>query len=308
MEDMLSEVAEGPAQSAFDAGENLDEGWDAGEDEGDDFLEGVMGGRPGGVQAADEFEEAGFEGFEGFEEFEAAPGGDAADTFEDAVADALEEEDTDEFMRTLRRLARGAARTAGQVGRGVGRVARVAAPILKRIPLPQAQAIGQIASVAGRLLADGADEFEAIDELVETYDDEAIDAAAPLIAGMTIRRLIPQVARLPQQARRQLVRNVSKATRTLVRKQGAPAARATARIVQRAQRAVRERQIPARALPQAVRKVAQRVAETPRAVKQLARPLAGRAGAGRGGYAYPAANTRRLVLRGPATITITIRR
>jgi hypothetical protein len=310
MDDMLSDAGEGPAQS-FDAGEDALQSWDAGDDEGDGFLDGVIAGR-GGAQGADDFEEEGFEGFdeaEGFDELE-AHGADQVDSLEDAVADALEEDDADEFMRNIRRLARRAIRTAGQVGRRVGQAARIAAPILTRIPLPQAQALGRIASVAGRLLADGADEFEAIDEIVDSYDDEMIDAAAPLIAGMAIRRLLPQAGRLPQQVRRQLVRNVAQATRTLVRRQGAPGARAAARIVGRAVRAVRQRQLPARAMPQAVRRAAQRVAQRPRAAQQLARPLSGNTGLRRPGYAYPGTGTgtRHLVLRGPGTITITIRR
>jgi hypothetical protein len=304
MEDMLSEAGEGPAQSAFDAGEDSADSWDAGEEEGDEFT--VVGGRPG-VHAADEYEDA---GDEGYDEFDAGYDEGAPQSFEDAVADALEEDDADEFMRRLRRIARGVARGAQAVGRRVGQVARVAAPILRAIPLPQAQALSRVASVAGRLLADGADEFEAIDQLVDEYDDDAIDAAAPLLAGMTLRRVMPQVARLPVQARRQLVRGVTQATRTLVRQQGAPAARAAARIVQTAQRAVRQRQMPPRAVPRAVRRAAQRVAQAPATLQRLARPLSAggvqgmpaRAGmAGMGG-------TRRIVLRGPAAVTIVIQR
>jgi hypothetical protein len=307
MEDMLAEATEGPAQTGFDAGEDGGDSWEGGEDEGDEFL-GVIGGA-GGAQAADEYEDTGDDGFEGdagYDEVDAA-------SLEDAVADAMEEEDADEFFRRLRRIARGAVNVARGVGRGIGQVARVAAPILSAIPLPQAQALGRIAGVAGRLLADGADEFEAIDTLVESYDDSAIDAAAPLIAGMALRRVMPQISTLPRQARRQLVRSTSQAVRVLVRRQGAPAARAAARILQTAQRAVRQRQMAPRAVPQAVRRAAQRVAQTPRAVQRLARPLspAGASGAIAGpryGTGYPAATTRRIVLQGPATITISVGR
>lgn len=309
MRDMLSEGGEGPAQSGFDTGDEGAERWDAAEEEGDEFA--AAGGSPmGGAHAADEAEEAAEEGYDefyaGFDEFEAASFGEAdATSFEDAVADALEEDDSDQFMRRLRRIARGAQ----AVGRRVGQVARVAAPILRAIPLPQAQALSRIASVAGRLMADGADEFEAIDQLVDEYDDDAIDAAAPLIAGMTLRRVMPNVARMPVQARRQLVRGLTQATRSLVRQQGAPAVRAAARIVQTAQRAVRERQMAPRAVPRAVRRAAQRIAQTPAALQRLARPLTSYGGRGAPvrSRKYAGSVSRRLVLRGPASVTIVIR-
>ncbi|WP_332876681.1 hypothetical protein [Massilia sp. S19_KUP03_FR1] len=308
MKDMLSDGGEGPAQSGFDAGEDGADQWDAG-DEADEFSAG--GGRPEArAYAADDFDDTADDAYDdlfaGFDDVDAASGESDALSFEDAVADALEEDDADEFMRRLRRIARGAQ----AVGRRVGQVARVAAPILRHIPLPQAQALSRIASVAGRLLADGADEFEAIDQLVDEYDDDAIDAAAPLIAGMTLRRTMPQVARMPVAARRQLVRGVTQATRALVRQQGAPAARATARILQTAQRAVRARQMPQRGVPRAVRRAVQRVAQTPNALQRLARPLttAGRRGATSraGAYPYAGPGTRRIVLRGAGTVTIII--
>lgn len=306
MKDMLSEGGEGPAQSGFDAGEDDADQWDAG-DEADEFSAG--GARPEArAYAADDFDDTADDAYDDlFAGFDDADAGDAdALSFEDAVADALEEDDADEFMRRLRRIARGAQ----AVGRRVGQAARVAAPILRRIPLPQAQALGRIASVAGRLLADGADEFEAIDQLVDEYDDDAIDAAAPLIAGMTLRRAMPQVVRMPVAARRQLVRGVTQATRALVRQQGAPAARAAARIVQTAQRAVRARQMPQRGVPRAVRRAAQRVTQTPNALQRLARPLtmAGRPGATSRFSAGPFAGrgTRRIVLRGAGPVTIII--
>ena len=46
------------------------------------------------------------------------------DSMEDAVADAIEEEDTDEFFRRIRRIARGAGRVARRAAPIVGRIAR----------------------------------------------------------------------------------------------------------------------------------------------------------------------------------------
>jgi hypothetical protein len=335
MDDLMDEAAEGPARSAYDEADEYDE-WDAGDfadegDEGDDeFLSRIVSGigqAVGGLLGADEGDE--YDEYDSYDEGDAyAEGAEFdeyadAESFEDAVADALDAGDSDEFLRRLRGFAGRALNVARRVGRGVGQVARVVGPLASMIPIPQAQAIGRIANIAGRLLADGADEFETIDELVDGYDDDAIDAAAPIIAGLTIRRAMPGAARLPRQARRQLVRSVSQATRTLVRRQGAPAARAVTRIVRSTQRAVARRRLPARRVPQAVRRATQRVVRSPAAVRRLARPLvrpsarvvrrggavAGGAvarGAGlapspyRGGRRYP----RQITLRGPVTITI----
>ncbi|MDH4555941.1 hypothetical protein E8F11_12290, partial [Pseudomonas sp. BN417] len=180
MEDLMDAV-EGPARQAYDAFDEYDEG--DGLDEYDEY-DGFLGGVGGRGQAADDFDEFADSYAEG--DF---------DSLEDAVADALEAGDGDEFFRRLGNIAR-------TVGRGIGRVARVVAPIASAIPIPQAQLVGRIAGMAGRLLADGADEFETIDELVDSYDDDAIDAAAPIVAGLAVRRAVPNVARLPQQQRR----------------------------------------------------------------------------------------------------------
>jgi hypothetical protein len=262
MEDMLSDQAEGSSEfEEFD--EDASDELDAGED--DEFLSRIVGGvgqAVGGLLGADEYDEA-----EEFGDLESGDELEGVDSIDDAVADALEAEDSDEFFRRLRRIAR-------SVGRGVGRAARVIAPIASAIPIPQAQAIGRIANIAGRLLADGADEFEAIDELVDLAEDEdTIDAAAPVLAGLTLRRVMPGVSRMPRNTRRQLVRSVSQATRTLAHRQGPQAARAVPRIVQSAQRAVRQRRIPALAVPRVVRRTAARVARSPQAVRRLARPV-----------------------------------
>jgi hypothetical protein len=277
MEDLFYDAAEGPSQMEY--GEEFEEG--------DAFEEGF-----------EEFEEGFEEGFEGMED--AYEEMDALESMDDAVADALEEEDTDEFFRRLRRIARGVARVARRAAPVVGRLARQVAPIASAIPLPQAQAIGRVAGVLGRVLPNQADEFEALDEVLDLAEDEdAVDAAAPVIAGLAVRSAIPGVSRLPRPARRQLVRTVSQATRAVARRQGPQAARAIPAVVQGVQRTARRRGLPARALPQAVRRTVARVARSPQVVQRLARsatPPAARGRRGRGGRAY--------TLRGPVRIVI----
>ena len=176
-------------------------------------------------------------GFDAYDGFDANDEGNGYDAFEDAMVDALEAEDSDEFLRRIARGVRSAARVAQQVGRGVGQVARVVAPIASMIPLPQAQAIARVANVAGRLLADGADEFEALDGLVDLADaEDLLDAAAPAIATMAVHGVMPQAARLPANTRQQLVRATTQTAQTIARQQGTQAVRALPAVVQTAQR------------------------------------------------------------------------
>ena len=303
MDDLFYDQVEGPAQrgdyyNSYDAGDEFGE-YDLAEADDDAFIGGLI--RSG--QGFDEMEDWGEQGYDsGF------------DALEDALADALAEEDTDEFFRRSGRIARNVGRrvgqVAGRVGRGIGSVARVVGPIASMIPLPQAQLIGRIANVAGRLLADEADEFEALEDLFDLAETEdAIDAAAPFVSAVALRTAMPNISRLPRQTRRQLVSSVSQATRTLAHRQGPAAARAVPRIVRGVSRTVAQRGLPARSVAPAVRRAAARVAQSPRTVRRLARPLTTRSRPGRrsmsGGRPCPTCGrSHSYRLRGPVTIRI----
>ena len=308
MDDLFYDQVEGPAQrgnhyNSYDAGDEFGE-YDLAEADDDAFIGGLI--RSG--QGFDEMEDWGEQGYDS--DF---------DALEDALADALAEEDTDEFFRRLGRIARSVGRRVGQVARGVGRgigsVARVVAPIASMIPLPQAQLIGRIANVAGRLLADEADEFEALEDLFDLAETEdAIDAAAPFVSAVALRTAMPNISRLPRQTRRQLVSSVSQATRTLAHRQGPAAARAVPRIVRGVSRTVSQRGLPARSVAPAVRRAAARVAQSPSTVRRLARPLTTTSGPGShrpgrrsmpGGRPCPTCGrSHSYRLRGPVTIRI----
>ena len=303
MDDLFYDQVEGPAQrgdyyNSYDAGDEFGE-YDLAEADDDTFIGGLI--RSG--QGFDEMEDWGEQGYDsGF------------DALEDALADALAEEDTDEFFRRLGRIARNVGRrvgqVAGRVGRGIGSVARVVGPIASMIPLPQAQLIGRIANVAGRLLADEADEFEALEDLFDLAETEdAIDAAAPFVSAVALRTAMPNISRLPRQTRRQLVSSVSQATRTLAHRQGPAAARAVPRIVRGVSRTVAQRGLPARSVAPAVRRAAARVAQSPSTVRRLARPLTTGSRPGRqsmsGGRPCPTCGrSHSYRLRGPVTIRI----
>jgi hypothetical protein len=320
MDELGADLGFNPADDAFD--ETSDFAEDGFEDSADEYSEGLSDLGMDGFEEEESFEEGSFDenltdnfsdnfsddfsGEVGEAFWEEGDATAAVDALEAAVADALDAEDADEFFRRLARGVRRATQVARQVGRTVGQVARTVAPIASAIPLPQAQAIGRIAGLAGRLLAEGADEFEVLDEMFAFSDsNNNIDAALPVIAGLTIRTVMPQARRLPRPARRQLVRSVTQATRVITRRQGPQAARAIPRVVQAVQRTAQRRRVPARQLPQAVRQAAARVARDPRLVRRLAasQPISSTQGRGR----QPLARTgvpQRLVIRGPVEITI----
>lgn len=323
MDDLMYDAAEGAAHGMDalegDAIDELDEG-DLGDEGDDEFIGRLLGGAGralGGLLGGggSDYDEG-----DTWDDIDAGDdtadyGDDVGDAIDDLVADAMDAGDSDEFLRRLGNIAR-------RVGRGIGSAARVVGPLANMIPLPQAQLIGRLANVAGRLLADGADELEAVDELVDGLDDSEIDAAAPVLAGLALRRVMPAVARLARPARRQLVRGIARATRTAARRAGPRAARVVPRIVRTVQRAVRQRRIPPQALPRVVQRVTQQVVRRPQALRRLARPLVptARRATPRGAVApatarrpvagagvCPRCGGRHISTRGPVTITIQAR-
>jgi hypothetical protein len=336
MDDLMQDAAEGPARGSLQAYDEFeDDALDQGDFGDDEFIGRLAGPATGGGSAFEEYDESdefdlADEADEG-DELEHADEwdtGEELDTMEDAVAEAMDAADGDEFFRRLRRIAR-------SVGRGIGSAARVIGPIASALPIPQAQLIGRIANVAGRMLADGADEFEVFDDLVDGLDEDSIDAAAPLLAGMVVRRTLPVMARATPQVRRAVVSGVAQAVRTAARRQGPPAARAVARAVRAARPLIQRGRVAPRAAARIVQRVAQQVAQRPQAVRRLARPLvtASRRATPRGASANVVARTvapvarrvaatsvrrapgasggicphcagRQLRLRGPVTITI----
>ena len=120
---------------------------------------------------------------------------------------------------------------------------------------------------------------------------------------------LPRVYRVRHAVR--LVRSVSRATRTVAQRLGPRAARAIPRAVQAAGRTARRRRLPARAVPQAVRRTVARVARSPQLVRRLARGagrgMGARAGMGMGAGAIGRVGprgARSFQLRGPVRITI----
>jgi hypothetical protein len=237
MEDLMAEPV-GHSADEFDESDGFDEA--------EDSLE------------ADEFEDE--DSLEDMDEFETDESDEGEDELEQAVADALEAEDADEFFGGFRKVLR-----------TVGNVARRVAPIAKLIPIPQAQLIGRAADLIGNVLADEGDEFDALDAVSDYAEDEdGFDALAPVVAGLAIRGALKgKAAALPRAHRRQVVKAVSTATKLIARKHGAHAAVAAPAIVSVARRIATRRGLPAKHLHRVIKRVARIAARSPRALRRL---------------------------------------
>lgn len=284
MDDLFFDAAEGPSQSQYDDFDALD-------DNNDEFMRTILGGLGnlvggmlGGGNQADEFDAAGDVGDT-----------DVGDAMEAAVADALQVDGTDEFLQNIAGVARGLFQTARNAVPLIGRAARLVAPIASVIPGVGSVA-GPIAGILSNLAADGADDLDALDEMFALADAGDLDAAGPVISGLTLRTLMPQVRRLPPAQRRALVRSVNRATRTLAARQ---AHRAVPQVVRLVQQGVARRRIAPTAMPRAIRQTATRLVQNPRTLRRLVQ-LAPR----RLRRPYPRPYPQQLRLRGPVTITI----
>jgi NAD(P)-dependent dehydrogenase (short-subunit alcohol dehydrogenase family) len=256
MEDLMTQP-----QAGGHAVDEYDEADDDALDEADELDEAEE------FDEADEFEEA--DGYDAAEAYDAAEEYDAADELEEAMTDALEAEDEDEFFGGFGKILRKVGRTAGSIARRV-------APIAKLIPLPQAQLIGRAADMIGNVLADEGDEFDSLDSLDALADlaeeEDGFDALAPVVAGLAIRGALKhKVAKLPREHRRQLVKTVATATKQIARKHGAAAAIAAPAIVRAARKIVLRKRLPVKELPRVVKGVARLALRSPRTLRTLVR-------------------------------------
>ncbi len=327
MEDLADESSFSSADEAFDGFEAMEEEGFESEDAMSNMMDEFEESEDGFAEEA----EAGFEdefetdyGEDYFEEYEA---GDELDALEEAVADALDAEDSDEFFgrllgglsrvagmarrgaRTAGRVAQRAGQAAGQARRVAGRVQRVAGRAA-RSPNPMANLLGQLMPLLQQYAAQGFDEMDALEDLADQFAEEDLDEALPILAGVAARAAVRPVlrrtaAQLSRPVRRQMVRATTQAARTLVRRQGPRAVRALPRIAQSVGRTAARRRVPPSRLPQAIRSTTARVAARPTLVRRLARPTARvtppamsrRVGMGMG-------DRQRITLRGPVEITI----
>lgn len=213
----------------------------------------------------DEFDEADeWDDYDEWDDFES----DEEEAMEDAMAYALASEDTDEFFK---KLFRGIKKVARKVAPVIGKVARVAGPILSKIPHPYAQAAGMAARLLGKLRAEGATEEEAMEAMAELAAKDK--RAVPIVAGLAARSLIKSKGkRMSFRARKQVVKDVNKAAKILVKKRGKKAIRALPRIVKSVKRTAAVKRQPVKVRPKVVKKTAIKVVRSPRLVRKLSKP------------------------------------
>lgn len=257
----------------------------------------------------DEFEADDYDEYEEFDEFEEDYA--AEDAMDNVMAYALGAEDADEFFGRLfkglkkigKKVVRGirkAAPVVGRIARGVSRVASV-------IPHPYAQAIGRVAGVVGkaarlaqRLRAEGATEEEALEAFAEMAVRDR--RALPIVAGLTARTVLKSKgARMSPAARKQAVKQMKGAARTLVKRRGSKAIRALPKIAKSVKRTAAIKGTPPIAATKVVRRTAAKVAKSPALTRKLARPSAT---AKRLVRMTVPKTARSYVIQGPTRITI----
>lgn len=267
MMDLLYEDPEGKSmlRDPEDEGEFSEDyaDWASAEFEGDDDFGDLAEDAWAFSEGDDELEAEEFNGFlEGDDDFE------DVDALDQVVAFALEAEEADEFLAGL---AKGIWDNRKKIAGAVGKVARVAAPVLSAIPLPQTQAIGAVAKLAGRALPFEAEsEAEALDIVAEMAKRNP-PAALPAVVGLAAKKLCGRRGpTMSMAARQDVARKVRQAVTALVRKQGGKGAPAVAQIVKRVNAAASGKAASPNKKAAVVKRVADRTALRPSMTQALA--------------------------------------
>ncbi|MEO0360494.1 MAG: hypothetical protein AAF322_05270 [Pseudomonadota bacterium] len=312
-EDMFDDFAYDEAEGAADAfGDGFDDDefdeFDEFDDEYDDFDDYD---EFDAMSAYDEFDDD----FDDYDEFD-----DEFDDFDDDYDDfdedemdemlayALSAEDEDEFFR---RLFKAAKKVAGKVKRGIkkaapviGKIARVAGPILSKIPHPYAQMGAKAAKLLGRLRMEGASEEEALEAFAELAARDP--RALPIVATIGARTVLKSKGkRMSKAARVKAIKDVKSAAKTLVRSKGPKAARALGPIIKAAKKQAARKGTPAPLRTKVVKASAKKVAHSTALTRKLAKPKRKAvAQVKKAGVAKPGMGGKSYVIPGPARITI----
>lgn len=253
MTDAFDDEAEGLADFYDDEFEDEFE-----EDEFDEYEDDYLED-----ESDDEDEYYAFDEYDGFDEFDELDE-EEEDALVDAMAYALGAEDTDEFLGKIWKGIKKVGRRALKVAR------RVVPRVAKMLPGPW----GALASTGMRLLKrlryEGASEEEAMDAFVElaAYDE----AAVPVVSALAIKSLgKSKVKRLPKSARKKLVRDITKATKQLIRRSGSKKSlRAIPILVKKVKRQASGRRMPVTAKVKAAKNTINKVSRSKRLTRKLA--------------------------------------
>jgi hypothetical protein len=180
-------------------------------------------------------------------------------------------------------------------------LAELLPPFLVRFhyPLPQAQLAARVAKLAGRLRAEGASEEEILEVVAEiaTKDRRAI----PIVAGLTAKTILKGKGRaMSFKARKKVVKDIKKAAKVLVRKQGPKAIGALLPIVKIMKNKTARKGTPTKAKVMIVKRTAAKVAKSATLTRKLAKPSVKAKMAAR-----KVVKGKSYTIPGPAKITIT---
>jgi hypothetical protein len=158
--------------------------------------------------------------------------------------------------------------------------------------------------MAQRLRAEGASE----DEGLEAFAELAVKnpRLLPVVAGVAARSVLKSKgARMSKPARKQAVKQMKSAAKTLVRKRGPVAIRALPKIAKSVKRNAAAKGTPASTAVKVVRRTAAKVATSPALTRKLARPSPSAKRRVKLVVRRSLVRPRSYVIPGPARITIT---
>ncbi len=251
------------------------EGEGEAEGEGEDGLEGE------GEDGLEDSLEAEGEGEDGLE-------GEGEDAFIGPLAGILGAESEDQFFKGLLKT--------------IGKVARVAAPILSVIPHPAAQVAAKVAGLAGRAIPEAEGEDGGLHQAAEAAAEATVRdrRARPVVVGVVSRQIAQhRGAAMPLAHRKAIVRQVNRTARMLTRAAGPAGIRALPKIVASVNRTANIRGTSVAGRLAVLRRTAKRLTHRPDLLRRLAKPTArglrlgrwalgrrhrGRYGSGWGGY------------------------
>ncbi|HEX9323158.1 MAG TPA: hypothetical protein VF913_13705 [Xanthobacteraceae bacterium] len=121
---------------------------------------------------------------------------------------------------------------------------------------------------------ESADVFEAV--LEAAIESDAFHASVPVLAGVALKRAIPQVSQLPALVRGQLVAASADAMRMLAQRSTPHDVRAMPGLLRILHQVTAQRGQPLRTLPQAIPRQAARLADRPDLIARFARADRGR--------------------------------
>jgi hypothetical protein len=211
-----------------------------------------------------------FEGEDGFESEDALEA--EAEVLTPGIAAALRAESEDAFFGGLVNAFKKAAPI-------IGKIAKVAAPVLSAIPFPPAQIAAKVADIAGQLAGEAAEAGEGEDGVLQRAAEAAAEAAVmdrrarPVVVGVVSRQVAKnRAAPLPPAHRQQIVRQVNNAAKILTRSGGPQAIRALPKIAASVNRTGDARGTSLAGRLAVLRRSVGRVAQRPQLLRKLAQP------------------------------------